>query len=215
MLHGCVSLPAQENASQCHALALADARVGTQWWRHLKNLNRVDLQEALQQEDEMRWHTDDAMWRRRWARTSCVEERRPDPIDEVACSRPLLSEIAEVAREDLHVSQSVTIEGSERLAHEAQHGPDAGLEGQQEAAPGAVPQGTTRQNDLQRDQTVINTAASVPHAMRSLSSAAVAGITSAMNTEQSRVAGPLAMDPPSVPVLRRGVSGSYVVPAGQ
>lgn len=40
---------------QAHALALADARVGNQWWRHLRTLNRADLQEALHAEDEEHW----------------------------------------------------------------------------------------------------------------------------------------------------------------
>jgi len=47
---------------QSHALALADARVGSQWWRHLKALNREDLQEALVQEDEERWQVGVRVW---------------------------------------------------------------------------------------------------------------------------------------------------------
>jgi len=53
--HICTHIHAQERATQSHAIALADARVGGQWWRHLRTLNRPDLQEALLLQDEDRW----------------------------------------------------------------------------------------------------------------------------------------------------------------
>lgn len=53
--HAMPCVRTQERAMQCHALALADERVGSNWWRHLRALNRADLQEALLQEDEERW----------------------------------------------------------------------------------------------------------------------------------------------------------------
>ncbi|KAF5826763.1 hypothetical protein DUNSADRAFT_2116 [Dunaliella salina] len=85
-----------ERATQSHALALADARVGDQWWRHLHTLNRPDLQEALLQQDEDRWQMLDLTWRRRWLRIEDMEQQRPDPHAEFSHSRPLvLHELAE------------------------------------------------------------------------------------------------------------------------
>ena len=40
---------------QAHAVGLADAHVGSNWWSHLRALNREEAQQALLQEDQDRW----------------------------------------------------------------------------------------------------------------------------------------------------------------
>lgn len=45
----------QERAAQAHAMGLAEARVGRQWWSNLRMLNRQNIQDALLAEDEERW----------------------------------------------------------------------------------------------------------------------------------------------------------------
>ncbi|KXZ46393.1 hypothetical protein GPECTOR_44g69 [Gonium pectorale] len=72
-----------ERAATAHALALAEARVGTRWWAHLRGLNTTAVQDALLAEDEERWDAMDAVWRRRWQEAEEEENRRPELLDQL------------------------------------------------------------------------------------------------------------------------------------
>ncbi|KAG2486333.1 hypothetical protein HYH03_015037 [Edaphochlamys debaryana] len=73
-----------ERAKQAHALALAEAKVGSRWWLHLKGLNTKAVQDMLTAEDEDRWDALDAKWRRMWKALEEQENKRPDVLNEFA-----------------------------------------------------------------------------------------------------------------------------------
>lgn len=73
-----------ERASQAHALMLAEARVGSKWWKHLKGLNTQAVQDALLAEDSERWQELDQRWRRMWTQLDVQEDKRPDVLQELA-----------------------------------------------------------------------------------------------------------------------------------
>lgn len=71
-----------QKARQAHALALADARVGSKWWLPLKALNQLHKDAAtagdggvLQQE----WQQQEAAWKESWQRIRLEEEHRLSP----------------------------------------------------------------------------------------------------------------------------------------
>jgi hypothetical protein len=69
-------------ACQAHALALAEARVGSKWWLPLRRLNRFAPAGAADGgnyclDDRAAWQEHDRAWRRHWQRICSEEAARP------------------------------------------------------------------------------------------------------------------------------------------
>lgn len=68
-----------EKARQAHALALAEAKVGSKWWLPLKGLNQKHKDAAAHEgasELQQEWQQQEAAWKASWARITLKEQQR-------------------------------------------------------------------------------------------------------------------------------------------
>ncbi|GIL55935.1 hypothetical protein Vafri_11395 [Volvox africanus] len=105
-----------ERAAQAHALSLAEAKIGNQWWTHLRALNTQVVQDALLAEDEERWGALDARFRRKWKEVEDQENRRPDTVEEGLRSKAGVGAAAVAAARRAAAIQSKEDEYAARIA---------------------------------------------------------------------------------------------------
>ncbi|GIL76623.1 hypothetical protein Vretifemale_6122 [Volvox reticuliferus] len=108
-----------ERAAQAHALSLAEAKIGNQWWTHLRALNTQAVQDALLAEDEERWEALETRFRRKWKEVEDQENRRPDTMEEDLRGKAGIGAAAVAAARQAAAMQSKEDEYAARIARAA------------------------------------------------------------------------------------------------
>jgi len=145
------------------------------------------------------------VWKRRWARIADTEEQRPDPLAEFSRNRRTLSDLAKYEPDGVPISGAPT--SSMGLPEVAQE-----LSSSQQEDMGW--RGLDQDDAVTKASKSHDGSKSALHRSRS-SSGSVAEFGGQKVHSSSGVAipiGPLAVDPPAMPVLVRGVSGPYLGP---
>eukprot|EP00967_Tisochrysis_lutea_P102129 scaffold153595_cov15-Tisochrysis_lutea.AAC.1 len=152
----------------------------------------------------------DSTWRRRWMRIEDTEQQRPDPLTEFLRHRPPLHDVAEYQLDVQATAQAQPDTQQAGSGQQPSQGPDEGQSRtDQDPAMGASHSGSASRSGLGKGGSA--------NGLSVTGSSSQGGHTPSASESSSGAdpapPGPLAVDPPTMPVrLLRGVSGTYVGP---